>query len=380
MSYSDDNSYQVSDPIIAALQQAVLGILPPTTPARPMLDKTDDPPAGDLDRSETMDDMSVQCRRICTGPPDQMVCAVQCSINQHPAVQKQHVVTVKQRRKDFRFENNDMEGRRYLLLQSSLLYLTHLEMIISWPNMYDYEQVLFCVARFINTLSDSQVSDPVMGRDLEQIHALHECESEFGNRSVNGFHTCVVAKFKTMFRTLGEAEREAEILTNDFVQHPSKYRMILCQKQFMYRLEDVSLSVLEKFAQAAWYHPETSSDMKKHCVGKNNPYTIHESHLMRGNALIIPTGIDMEYKIRESERHALASIGVVISAYPETLGCNLQYRIILAEDELEKQQQQQSTSSRPVLTTSVTSHEIFQNAELGEHGHHILRDVMNSYV
>jgi len=290
-----------SDQAIQAFQKAVDGILP----------------------EKPNDEQVTVCRRVCSGPLDNMTCVMEC-------------IPVRQVT-----SHNDLgasaTGRRHLLLQASLMYLTHLEVGFVWPNLYDYENVLFCIARFINKIaSPLEHTHFPMGTDLEQLYALHQCERELGSRNIDDFSTCTLAKLKKMHDIVFDTERETKILIQDFVMEPHKYQMVVSPYHFMQRLENVSLVTLENFARLAWYHPVGHSKLEKHCIGHGQPFVLYGSKIVHGDAFYIPTGIDMEYKIRQAE--------IDVGLYPPNtkfqapLGCDFEYVFKTADQELLEKQ------------------------------------------
>jgi hypothetical protein len=302
----------------------------------------------------------ITCRRICSGPPDQMTCAMECSPNlmrkkPHPKEAKQATLNpppLSPSSHASATDSLDSDKRHDILMEATRLYIAHVAKIFQWPRMHEYEHLLFCMARYINGLSPLTLP---MGADLEHLYILHRCEHDVGTRHTSSFHDCTLAKYAKVMPSNQDAPREVSLLIRDFVAQPNKYEMILDPQQFMERLQLVPTPILSRFAQCAWRHPD-GPDAKKsplhvHCRGRNNPLVIRESHIMQGEALIIPIGVHMEHQAQPdttkfpSDTSTVSDSDAGAAGAAETM-CDFEYNIVSMEEEYEenafkKQQQQQ---------------------------------------
>jgi hypothetical protein len=249
------------------------------------------------------------CRRICSGPPENRTCALECTLSS-PRAQKpptlpiaaaatapEAVATPVASPDPARVQEWDH------LQMATLMYLTYLELELGLEEEM-YGKLLFCTARFINSLPaqplHSKEASLAMGVDLEQRYWLHQAEKHCGHRNTATFLSCLHTALTAQDSpAAGMNERERAMLVNDFQRNPLKYQMKLDAQAFMERLEQVPLEVLEAFAQATWRHTLQASILKRHCIGNANPLVVSLVAIQLGEAFALSTGVNMESKIRD---------------------------------------------------------------------------------
>lgn len=242
------------------------------------------------------------CRRICSGPPENRTCAIECTLSP-PNAQKPPTLPIVPAPEETVASPDPARIHEWDHLQmSTLMYLTYLELELGLEEDM-YGKLLFCIARYINGLPVQPLQRPkeaslAMGADLEQRYWLHQAEKHCGHKNTATFVPCVhqaLSVQDSMFVAMNERERT--MLVNDFQRNPLKYQMTLDAQAFMERLEQVPLGVLEAFAQATWRHTQKGSSLTRHCIGQGNPLVVSLVAIQLGEAFTIPTGVNMQDKI-----------------------------------------------------------------------------------